>query len=54
VPGQVLQQRGLAGARLAVYHQRPALTSADSLDQPVKHAALGATAGQLSGTPPYR
>ena len=39
-PGQVVQQRRLARPRLAVHHQRPALTRADRLDQLVKRGAL--------------
>ena len=37
VPGQVVEQRRLAHARLAVHHQGPALTGADRLHQPVEH-----------------
>jgi hypothetical protein len=35
-----------------VDHQCAALTSANGLDQPVKHTALGAAAGQPSRVPP--
>ena len=37
---QVVQQRGLAHARVAAHHQRPALTGPDRLDQPVEHVAF--------------
>ena len=49
LPGQVVQQRRLADARLAVHHQRPALARAKRPDQPVQHAALGAAACQPDG-----
>jgi hypothetical protein len=41
---QVVQQRRLAHARLAAYHQCPALTPANSFDEPVEHVALAAPA----------
>ena len=41
---QVLQQRGLAHARLAAHDQGPALTRANSVDQPVEHIELVAPA----------
>ena len=44
--GQVVQQRGLADARVAAHHQHPALTGPDRADQPVQHVALAVTAGQ--------
>jgi hypothetical protein len=44
VPGQVLQQRRLAHARLAGHHQRLTLTCPDSIDQPVQHAAFAVPA----------
>jgi hypothetical protein len=47
----VLEQRGLAHARLATHHQRPALTRADSLDEPVEHRELAAPARQLVRAP---
>ena len=43
VSGQVIQQRRLARPRLTAQHQRPALTHANRLDQPVEHAALTAS-----------
>ena len=49
-PGRILQQRRLTYARLTAHHQRPALTSADSTDQPVKYVALAAPARQPSRT----
>src|SRR5262249_28190746 len=42
LPGQVVQQQGLARTRVAAYHQGPALTGPDGLDQPVQRAALAA------------
>ena len=60
---QVPQQNRLAGTRFAVHHQRPALASANSVQQPVKHLTLstairqfrlanlrGETTGHLHGT----
>jgi hypothetical protein len=41
---QVVQQRRLAHARLAAHHQRPALTRANSFDQPVEHVPFAAPA----------
>ena len=46
LPGDVVQQRRLAHARLADHHQRPALTRPDGIDQPVQHAAFAAPARQ--------
>ena len=40
----VLQQRRLAHARFAAHHQRPALTRANSFDEPVEHVAFAAPA----------
>ena len=39
--GQVIQQHGLAHARVTAYYQRPALTGPDRVDKPVQRAALG-------------
>ena len=39
LPGQVVQQRGLAHARLAADHQHPALTGPDGLDEPAERAS---------------
>ncbi len=60
---QVLQQYCLAGTRFAVHHQRPALASANSVQEAVKHVTLstairqfrlanlrGETTGHLHGT----
>jgi len=38
---RVLQQRGLAHARLSVHDQDPAVPAAGGLQQPVNHLALG-------------
>jgi hypothetical protein len=46
MPGQIVQQRRLAHARLTGHDQRPALTGANSIDQPVQHVALAASARQ--------
>ena len=46
-PGYVFQQRGLADPRLAADHQHPTLPGPDSIDEPVEHAALAASASQL-------
>jgi hypothetical protein len=43
VPGQVIQQRRLARSRLTGQHQRPALTRANRLDQPVEHGTFTAS-----------
>jgi hypothetical protein len=43
---QVIQQRGLAGSRLAAQDQDPALACPHVGDQPVKHLALAAAAMQ--------
>ena len=43
IPGQVVQQRCLAHTRLAGYHQRPALTRPDSINQAVQHLAFEAS-----------
>ena len=51
LPGQVLQQRGLAHPRLAVHHQTPAFTRTHRRHQPVEHVAFGAAAGQLRHRP---
>jgi hypothetical protein len=44
MPGQIVLQRRLAHARLTGHDQRPALTGANSIDQPVQHVALAASA----------
>jgi hypothetical protein len=58
---RVFQQRGLAHARFASHHQRPALTRADVLDQPAEDLALfspahqarhGVWCGETCGGPP--
>ncbi len=51
IPGQVVQQRRLAHTRLAGYHQRPALTRPDSINQAVQHLAFEAPAPQLWSGP---
>jgi hypothetical protein len=42
--GEVVQQRRLTHTRFAAHHLRPALTRADSLDQPVEHLAFASPA----------
>ena len=44
---RVLEQRGLADARLAVDHQHAAVTVARGLEQPLEHVALALPAEQL-------
>jgi hypothetical protein len=48
---QITEQRCLAHTRFTGNHQRPALTSANSLEQPVEHAALGVAVNQLHRAP---
>jgi hypothetical protein len=50
--GQVLQQCGLAHARVTAYHQRPAVTGPDPGDKPVQYAALGMAVRQWSRAAP--
>jgi hypothetical protein len=52
--GHVIQQRGFAGARLTVHYQSAAFACAHSLDEVVKHFALGAAVHQLRRTRPRR
>src|SRR5262249_40882615 len=40
LPGQVVQQNGLAYPRVTPHHQRPAVASPDRLDEPPKRVAL--------------
>ncbi len=47
LPGQVIQQRGLADSRLAAYHEYAALARPDRRYQLVKQGALVAPAPQL-------
>jgi hypothetical protein len=54
LPGQVLQQRCLADTRFAMHDQCPALTCANSLNEPVKRATFGAAAHQLRHASPHR
>ncbi len=49
---QVLQQRGLAHARLAAHHQDPALSRPHRRHEIVQHAQLGAPAPELCGACP--
>jgi hypothetical protein len=51
LPGQVVQQHGLANARIAVHDQGPALAAPDRLDQPVERAALAEPALQRRRRP---
>ena len=46
-PGQVLQQDGLAHARLPADYQGPALTAPHAVHEPVQDPALGVPVGQL-------
>ena len=48
-PGQVLQQDGLAHARLPAHYQGPALTTPHAVHEPVQDPALGVPVGQLGG-----
>ena len=50
LPGQVIQQRRLAHARLAAHHQHPALAGPDSRYQAGQRAHLAAPAPQRYGT----
>ena len=52
--GQVVEQRRLAGPRLAVHDQRPALTRVDRLDQPVQRGALRPAVRQPRRAPRHR
>jgi hypothetical protein len=54
LPGQVSQQRCLAHARLATYHQSLALTHPDRRQEPVQHVTFGAMAQQLCRASPHR
>jgi hypothetical protein len=47
LPGQIIQQRRLAHARLTVHHKSPAFTGADGREESVQHIAFGAPADQL-------
>jgi hypothetical protein len=49
---QVVQQRRLAHPRLTADHQRPALTSANGVDEPVQHLRFAVSTPQLRGIPP--
>jgi hypothetical protein len=44
VIGHIIQQCRLAHTRFAAHHQCPALTRADTLDQPVEHLAFASPA----------
>jgi hypothetical protein len=46
LPGQVLQQRSLAHARVTAHYQSPALTGPDRGDEPVERVAFAAPARQ--------
>src|SRR5262249_18946302 len=51
--GRIVQERGLADARLAVQHQRAAVSAARGLQQPFEHLALTLPAEQpLPRRPP--
>ena len=50
---RVLQQRGLADARLSVHHQDPAVPAARGLQQPFEHLALRLPAEQLRSRRPH-
>ena len=47
LPAQVIQQCGLAHARLAVYDQGPALTVPYPVDEPVEHVAFAVPVYEL-------
>jgi hypothetical protein len=44
--GQIIEQHRLAHARIAAYHQHPALPRPDRVDQPVEHVAFAVPVGQ--------
>jgi hypothetical protein len=46
LPGQVVQQHGLAHARVAAHHQRTAMPGLDRLDQPVQRIPFAAPVRQ--------
>ena len=50
--GHVIQQHGLAYARVAVHHQGPALSGPGRLDKPVEHLALASPVCQPFGASP--
>ena len=51
---RVLEQRGLADARLSVQHQDAAAAVARGLEQPVEHLALALAAEQVLSRPASR
>jgi AraC-like DNA-binding protein len=51
LPGQVLQERGLAHPWLAAHNQSATFTRTHSRHQPVEHVAFGAATGQLRHRP---
>src|SRR5690242_2407117 len=54
LPDQVVQQRGLAHARLTADHQHPALTGPDAIDELGERAHLAGPAPQRCGSSPWR
>ena len=54
LPGQVVQQHGLAHARVATHHQSPALTAADRVDELIERGAFAVPVRQRrhAATPP--
>ncbi len=51
LPGQVLQERGLAHPGLAPHHETTAFTRTHRRQQPVEHVAFGVAVGQLRHCP---
>ena len=51
LPGEVLQQRGLAHPRLAVHYESAAFTRTHSRHQPTEHVAFRAAVGQARHRP---
>ena len=51
---RVLEQRGLADARLSMHHQDAAVPAARGLDQPVEHGTLALPSDQVLSRDPNR
>ena len=52
LPGQVVQQHGLAHARVAAHYQGPALAAPDGIDEPVQRVAFAVTVCQAGRASP--
>ncbi len=52
LPGQVVEQDGLAHARVTADHQAPALAGPDRIDEPVELAAFAVPVGQFGRMSP--